>query len=495
MNYLRRSNYLHGLQCHRCFWYEQKQPGRATPTSESQQWLLDQSREVRRRAREHFPEGRLIDTTDPREAVEQTQEFITNGISCIFNASFIFNDTWWVRCDILEKDSNSWKIIEVEASADVKEEHLSDLAFQKYVLTEQGVTISGTKVMHINRECVYRDLSNLFTTEDVTDQVNQQIDDVPNNIETFKTILDEDVEPNVSIGEQCDKPHRCPFKEYCWRGVPKCCSIFTIPQLGWDKKTELVERDILGIHDLPDDFRRTELTENQRDYVNIVLNNQPEIDNEAIRNKLSELKYPIHFFDFETSNPAVPRFEGLRSYQQFPFQYSCHILKSDGSLTHREYLHTDTTDPRLPLLESLLNHISDVGSVVVYSASFERRVLEDLAQFFPEHSTALQSIISRLWDQLVIFRHHYKHPEFYGSNSLKAVLPVLVPCLSYEDLDIQEGNDAQAVWNIMIKTTNEEARDNMINNLKAYCKMDTLATVKIHKALLRQVDELCSAHC
>ena len=154
----------------------------------------------------------------------------------------------------LRKTRNSWKIIEVEASADVKEEHLSDLAFQKYVLTEQGVTISGTKVMHINRECVYPDLSNLFTIEDVTDRVNQQMDDVPNNIETFETILDEDVEPNVLIGEQCDKPHPCPFKEYCWRDVPKCCSIFTIPRLSWDKKNELVERDILSIRDLPDDF-------------------------------------------------------------------------------------------------------------------------------------------------------------------------------------------------------------------------------------------------
>ena len=492
MNYLRRSNYLNGLQCHKRLWYEQNHPGRATPTSRSQQRLLDQSREVRRLARERFPEGRLIDTTDPREAVEQTQEAINSGISCIFEASFIFNDTWWVRCDILEKGSNSWKIIEVKASNKVKKEHLPDLAIQKHVLTEYGIPISGTQLMHTNRECVYPDLSNLFTIEDVTDRVNQQMDDVPNNIEAFKTILDEDVEPNVSIGEQCDNPNRCPFKEYCWSDVPECCSIFTIPNLRANRQTELVERDIFSLCDVPCDFP---LSENQRDYVNMVLNNQPEIDDEAIRNLLSELEYPIHFFDFETSNPAVPRFEGLSSYQQFPFQYSCHILQSDGSLTHHEYLHTDTTDPRLPLVESLLNHISDVGSVVVYSASFERRILEDLAQSFPEHSAALQSIISRLWDQLVIFRDHYKHPEFYGSNSLKNVLPVLVPCLSYEDLDIQEGNDAQAVWNIMIKTTNEEARDNMINNLKAYCKMDTLATVKIHKALLRQVDELCSTHC
>ena len=449
-----------------------------------------QSNEVGRLAREHFPGGLLIDATG-LESVEQTQEAIRSGIPYIFEGSFIFNDIW-VRCDILEKDSNSWKIIEVEASADVKEEHLSDLAFQKYVLTEQGVTISGTKVMHINRECVYPDLCNLFTTKDVTDKVDRLMDDVPNNIETFKAILDGDVEPEVLIGEQCEKPHPCPFKDYCWRDVPKCCSIFTIPRLSWDKKTELVERDILSIHDLPDDFQ---LNDGERAYVNMVRDNKPKIDKEAIRHKLSELEYPIHFFDFETSNPAVPRFEGLSSYQQFPFQYSCHILQSDGSLTHHEYLHTDRTDPRLPLVESLRNHISGVGSVVVYSASFERRILEDLAQSFPEHSAALQSIISRLWDQLVIFRDHYKHPGFYGSNSLKAVLPVLVPCLSYEDLDIQEGNDAQAIWNMMIKTTNEEARDNMINNLKAYCKMDTLATVKIHKALLRQVDELCSAHC
>ena len=485
-NYLRRSNYLHGLQCHKRLWYEQNHPGRATSTSRSQRRLLDQSREVRRRARCEFSGCRRIDTTDPQEAAEQTQEAIRSGVSCIFKASFIFRDTWWVRCDILQRDSNSWKIIEVEAAADVKEEHLSDLAFQKYVLTEQGVTISGTEVMHINRECVYPDLCDLFITEDVTDQVNQLMDDVPNNIEIFETALNGNAEPEIPIGRQCDNPDRCPFKEYCWRDVPECCSIFTIPRLSWDKKNELVERDILGIRDLPHDFR---LNDGERAYVNMVLNNQPEIDNEAIRQLLSELEYPIHFFDFETLNPAIPRFEGLRSYQQFPFQYSCHILQSDGSLTHHEYLHTCTTDPRLPLVESLLNHISDKGSVVVYSASFERRILEDLAEFFPEHSEALQSIISRLWDQLVIFRNHYKHPEFYGSNSLKDVLPVLVPSLSYEDLDIQEGNDAQAVWDEMINTANEEARNNMINNLRAYCEMDTLATVEIHNALHREIDE------
>ena len=489
---LTKSKYLNGLQCHKRLWYEKNPPERVTATSKSQQLIFDQGVEVGRLARDHFPEGRLIDARDPVESVEQTQEAIRRGIPYIFEVSFIFNDIW-VRCDILEKDSDSWKIIEVKASNNVKDkdkykkEYLHDLAIQKYVLTEYGTPISGTQLMHTNKKCVYPDLSNLFVIEDVTDKVDQLMNDVPNNIETFKAVLDGDVEPEVLIGRHCEKPHRCPFKKYCWRDVPECCSIFTIPRLSWDKKTELIERDILSIHDLPDDFR---LNDGERAYVNMVLDNKPKIDKETIRHKLSELEYPIHFFDFETSNPAVPRFEGLSPHQQFPFQYSCHILQSDGSLTHHEYLHTDATDPRLPLVESLLNHISDVGSVVVYYAPFERRILKDLAQFFPKHSEVLQSIISRLWDQELIFKRHYKHPEFYGSTSLKYVLPVLVPWLSYEDLDIQEGNDAQAVWDVMIEITNEAEKNDMINHLKEYCKRDTLATVEIRKALLRQVDEL-----
>ena len=483
--YLTKSKYLNGLQCHKRLWYEKNHPGRATATSRAQKRIFNQSNEVGKLARDHFPPGCLISTTDPRESVEQTQEAIRHGIPYIFEASFIFNNIW-VRCDILEKDSDSWKIIEVKASTKIKEEHLPDLAIQKYVLTEYGIPISGTQLMHTNRECVYPDLSNLFVIEDVTDQVDQLMNNVPDNIETFKTILDGDVEPNVSIGRQCDKPNRCPFKEFCWRDVPER-SIFTIPNLRANRQTELVERDIFNLSDVPDDFQ---LTQNQRNYVNMVLNDQPEIDDEAIRDKLSDIEYPIHFFDFESYNPAVPRFEGLSPYQQFPFQYSCHILQSNGAITHHEYLHTDITDPKLPVVQSLLDHISDAGSVIVYLASFERGILKALAQFFPEYSEALQSIISRLWDQLEIFKKHYKQPGFGGSNSLKHVLPILVPSLSYQNLDIQEGDDAQAAWDMMIKTTNEEEKSNMINDLKAYCKMDTLAMVEIHKALLRQVNEL-----
>ncbi|MXV77674.1 DUF2779 domain-containing protein [Candidatus Poribacteria bacterium] len=489
-NYLTKSKYLSGLQCHKRLWNEVKHPNRAADTSISQKRKFDQSKEVGILARDHFTNGVLIDAIDPLVSVEQTAEAIERGDSCIFEASFIFNDVL-VRCDIIQKDSNSWNIIEVKASTVnqtvkdsriVKVEYLHDLAIQKYVLAGHGLSISKTKLMLIDsKECVYPDLGNLFIIEDATEQVNQLMGDVPSNVETFKTIINGNDEPQVLIGDQCKKPYTCPFKEtYCWMDVPQK-SIFTIPGLRWNKKGELIERGIFSLEDVPDDFA---LSEKQRTYVNSVIDEQPVIDIPAVQRLLSDLEYPVHFFDFETDNPPIPRFEEVRPCQHFPFQYSCHVLKSDGSATHYEYLHTDTSDPRRPLLESLFNHISPSGSVVVFNATFERLRLNELTVSFPEYSSELESIINRLWDQLDIFKNHYMHPDFCGSNSLKDVLPVLVPSLSFKNLDVvHDGLEAQALWDLMINTTSESKQSDMIEHLKEYCKLDTLAMLEIHKVL------------
>lgn len=481
LNHLTKSKYLHGVQCHKRLWYEKNYPGRGANNSISQQRRFKQSKEVGVLAREYFPDGVLINAIDPLVSVEQTEAAINRGDTCIFEATFIFNDVL-VKCDILEKDANSWRITEVKASTSIKEEHRDDLAIQKYVLTGYGLTISKTQLMLINsKECVYPDLSNLFTIEDVTDQVDELMDDIDCHVEKFKTILNGNDEPQVLIGEQCKKPYPCPFKEYCWRDVPEK-SIFTIPSFNnKHKKAELIKKGIFNLGDIPTDFP---LSQKQWVYVNSVLDTQPIIDLAAIKRLISDLEYPIHFLDFETDNPAIPRFDGLRPYQQFPFQYSCHILRHpDSEVEHHEYLHTDTSDPRKPLLESLLTHISPRGSVVVYRASTEGGVLKSLATSFPEHASILQSIIDRLWDQLVILQNHYKHPDFGGSNSLKDVLPVLVPSLRHEDLDVQEGTEAQAVWNLMLNTTNEREKSEMIKHLREYCKLDTFATVEIYKVL------------
>ena len=252
-------------------------------------------------------------------------------------------------------------------------------------------------------------------------------------------------------------------------------SIFTIPYLTWAKKTHLNSTRSVRIADLPSDFQ---LTENQQAYVDAVQQNQPQINHAGIAVSLAELIFPIHFFDFETLNPAIPRFDGLKPFEQFPFQYSCHVLQDNGTLELHDYLHEEPTDPRLPLVEALVEHIAPVGSVVVYHKSFEGERLRNLAQIFPKYAEALLSIEARLWDQETIFKQHYRHPAFLGRTSIKKVLPVVVPGLNYNSLEVQNGAIAQAIWDAMICTEDPTVRQQLRKDLRDYCTQDTFCNVQ-----------------
>jgi hypothetical protein len=160
-------------------------------------------------------------------------------------------------------------------------------------------------------------------------------------------------------------------------------------------------------------------------------------------------------------------------------------LTDDGNLTHYDFLHTTGDDPRRPLVESLLDHIGPTGHLVAYNISFERRILQQLAHQFPQYAGRLHDMADRLWDQLAIFRQHYQHHGFTRSNSLKAVLPMVVPELSYRSLAVQDGTQAQVVWEEMIASTDASEKKQIATQLRNYCHLDTLAMVEIHQALSR----------
>ncbi|MBI2486886.1 MAG: DUF2779 domain-containing protein [Deltaproteobacteria bacterium] len=478
---LSKSKYLSGLQCEKRLWLEINDPDRAAPVSELQQRLFDQGKEVGELARSHFPGGYLIyiDRSRIFDSARETEKAISRGENVIFEASFIHDDTI-VLCDIIAKnDDGTWDIIEVKSAGEVKPEYIPDIAVQKYVAEGSGLTVRKTKIMYINKECVYPNLSNLFLTEDITEEVRQLIEEVSANIRTFKELVMNEVEPEIVIGPHCSSPYECPFIEYCWRDVGDR-SVFQIPNFSLAKKMSLRERGILLIDHIPHDFP---LSHNQRDYVSRRLTGRTYINKKLIREMLSQLEFPIHFLDFEADNPTVPRLHGMRPFQLIVFQLSCHILNEDGRLEHFEYLHVDMSDPREGVIERLINIVNKKGPVVVYNASFERRVINELASAFPNYKAELGSINSRLWDQLNIFKSHYKHPGFGPSNSLKCVLPVLVPHLNYQELNVSDGTEAQVFWNTIIRTDDDEGRGKMINDLKEYCTLDTLGMVEIHKFL------------
>ncbi len=469
---------MSGLQCLKKQWREKNEPLQLRFTvSENQRFEI--GRRVGDFARAQLSHGVLINGKDLDDELTQTKQHIAQKTGVLFEAAFIHDDVL-VKTDILVNcGDRGWTLIEVKSGTKVKDEYIFDAALQYYCLVGAGLKIHKVFIRHINKDCVYPDLKNLFTTVEVTKKVKGIQPGIKYCLDEEKKTLD-GTEPDIEIGQHCKKPYLCQYKNECWQSVPQQ-SIFNIPYLAWDKKENLVATGVYSIDNIPQQYK---LSDKQWAHVKMVRAGYPIIDRYTIGKKLAELKYPLYFLDFETDASAIPRFDGMKPYQKFPFQYSCHIVDSNDTLSHLEYLHIERTDPRRMIAERLLTDLGKRGSIIVYNAQFEISVIKYIAEIFPDLKDPLLRLIARIWDQLDIFKRHYSHPEFNGSNSIKTVLPVLVPSLNYKSLEqVQNGTDAGAIWHNAIHDLDDERSSASFENLKAYCKMDTLAMVKIHEHL------------
>ena len=484
---LSKSRFLAGLQCRKRLWLEVHHRELAEEPGPATQRIFDSGHEVGERARTEFPGGVLIDPPpyEIERALRETDEAIASGATTLFEPAFMF-DNIFVRVDVLrQNDAGVWDLIEVKSTTRANDSHVADVAVQKYVVEGSGLTVGDVSVMHLNRECRHPDLANLFVIESVAERVSSMWPTLKPRIAEFNRLLLESAVPVIPIGRHCNDPYSCPFIDHCWKDV-KHPSIFTIPRISKKRVDALIDQDVTGIVDVPDTFR---LSENQRRYVDLFKNGQKQIMWPAIRDMISQLEYPLLFLDFETQADPIPRHRGLRPYDQFPFQYSLHTMLEDGTLLHTEYLHRDTTDPRRPLTESLIGDIGDSGTIIAYNAPFEKRVIRDVSRIFPEHRRTLHGYLHRFWDLLDVFRNYYFDPAFGGSNSIKHVLPVLVPELSYATLEVQSGDVAQLAWKEMISTADRSKRLELERSLKEYCKLDTLAMVELYRALRNRIPE------
>ena len=202
---------------------------------------------------------------------------------------------------------------------------------------------------------------------------------------------------------------------------------------------------------------------------------------------LSEIVYPVYYFDYETSQSLLPPWDGTRPYQQVPFQYSLHIQREPGGeIEHREYLHRDGSNPMPALLETLREDVGKTGSVLVWYEGFGKARNNEMAAAVPEYAAFLDDLNARVVDLMKPFADEtITDPAFKGSASIKAVLPVLMPELTYDDLDIGEGSSASRLWKeVTLINPDASEREKVYADLVEYCTLDTWAMVAIHRKLL-----------
>ena len=443
-----KSDYMLFLKHPAWLWVKKNAPSKLPPVDDNTQAMFDAGHAFEPYAESLFPEGVSLGFSDYDEywtLPERTVGAIESGAHVLFQPRFNWGDFTCI-CDIVKfVDDGVADLYEIKASTSAKTEHEFDLAFQVAVLEGSGYKVRNVFVTHVNNQYVRNgeiEADKITTITDVTEKVRARSEATSKYMPMAVTVAKQptmpDPDPNLAkLGSKKD-----------WLKVYE--NIVPQEPKVWPQDTA------------------------------------PTINSEAILQFLGGLQYPLYFLDYETLMSLIPYFDGLRPYQQVPFQYSMHLLQTpDASLQHKEYLHQANSNPSRPLTEQLLADIGDVGTVLVWYEGFEKSRNTELGEMIPEYRDAMERLNGRVIDLMTPFKEKwYDDPRFEGSASIKKVLPVLCPELSYKTLGIQEGASAQRLWmEAILDGTRDGEKQQILGDLVEYCKLDTLAMVEIYNKL------------
>jgi predicted RecB family nuclease len=483
-----KSQFMSGVQCLKRLYWQVHEPELGLFSDAAAVAIMEQGGEVGRLARQLFTGGVEVSSRDPEQAIRITRELIANPeVPAIFEAAFE-NGGVFVRVDILHRRRDGrWRLIEVKSTASPKEEHVDDVAIQHRVVSRCGLDLASSCLAHVNRNYVFQggsiDVHRFFRIRNLTRRVERLLPKLTFLLRSELRVLVMPMAPQIPPGSHCTNPITCEFFDRCNRPLPTD-HIGYLPRLHASAAEELEELGVESIRDIPEDFS---LTDRQRIACTSVQTGKPWFG-EELGKVLESLTYPRYFMDFESVNPAIPRFSGMRPFDQLPFQWSVHVQrKPDAEPEHYEFLATDRSDPRREFITSLCGALGESGSIVVYAA-FESQRLSELAAWLPEFAEQIKKIQCRLWDLLPVVRNHVYHPQFAGSYSLKYVLPALVPEMSYDGMVVANGQDAGLAWESLVRgTADQDKRDKIRKALLDYCGQDTLALVRLLEQLRARV--------
>lgn len=463
--------------------------------------------EIAQRLYDPSGEGLLIDlhALGVKGALEQTAK-LTGTRQPVFEAGFSAKGAM-AFADVLlpvtaRHASNAWRMVEVKSSTSVKPYYRDDIAIQAYVARASGLDLIGVAVAHIDTSFVYEGggkYEGFLAEVDLTAEAFSRTDEVSEWIASAQSTAAKRQEPAMATGAHCSSPFSCGFLAHCSAqeisGSSSSLAEFPVqwlPRLqSAGLKAQVTANPNQDMRDVPD----SQLNALQLRVKKHTLSGAAFFDEAEAQKALAEkfaLDLPVYFLDFETQSSAVPAWAGMHPFEKSVFQFSVHHISMDAELTHCSFLDVSGNDPGVNLVEQLLAACDEQGAVMVYNQSFESSVIGALAQRYPVHSPALLALQQRLVDLLPITRKHYYHPDQHGSWSLKQVLPTLAggEKLNHTELaGVQTSSDAPLAYlEATSSATTAERKAQIELQLLAYCRLDTLATVRLWAMLAGRAD-------
>jgi len=321
---LSKSKYCRAVQCNKMLWLDINKPEEAIQTTDESIFITGSK--VGELARGYFGDYISIEYSEDglSKMIEETEIHIQNAPNIITEASFCYQNNF-CSVDILKNDVDGVEIYEVKSATSVKNINLDDVSYQVYILQGLGYKVKSANIMYINDEYVRQgeiELQKLFNIEDVTEIAFSKQDEIKNKIREISEYMQKQDETEQNIGMQCFEPYDCAYWKHCTKNLPEK-NVFSIHNMWKSKKLDLYNKGIYKYEDLVNE----NINETYKQQVEVELTGESVIKKDEIREFMKTLYYPLYFLDFETFQQAIPEYDGIRPYQQIPFQYSLHYLE------------------------------------------------------------------------------------------------------------------------------------------------------------------------
>ena len=253
-----KSKYMAGVQCLKRLYWQVHEPelGGSVPDAAAIA-IMEQGREVGKLARQLFAGGVEVPFCDTEQAIRITRELIANpDVPAIFEAAFE-NGGVFVRVDILHRRrDNRWRLIEVKSTADLKEQHLDDVAIQCRVASRSGLDLASSCLAHVNRNYVFQggtiDVRRFFKIRNLTRRVERLLPKLTFQLRSEHRVLAMPNPPDIPVGPHCTNPITCEFLDRCNPPLPND-HIGYLPRLHASAAEELEE---MGVEIHPRNSRR-----------------------------------------------------------------------------------------------------------------------------------------------------------------------------------------------------------------------------------------------
>lgn len=486
MTAISKSIFIKAEDCLRSIWlgaYAQEEATK-TNTQKAQEGIT-----IGKIAQNYFGRSVVVPIGSREVMAQVTRELIEAGEPVICEATFLMEDLV-CRVDLLVVEPEGVRIVEVKSASNVDEKHVHDASFQAWLVEQCGYRVLDISIMHVNKNYVRHgdiDPKGLLVCEKINRVSSEEIEDT---VEAIRQTLKKSEAPEFKIVSTCKT---CEFKGYCWRSIPHP-SVFDIGDIQIATAMKKKEQGILSFEDAYVNLDK--FTPKQQVQICATVENSPHVEAEQIRNFLDTLHQPLYFLDFETARSAIPYFDGVRPYEQVPTQYSLHILEN-GQLDHRECLvEHDDPDPKRTIAERLCVDIPAGSTVVAYHSSFEEGRIREMSEHCSDLAEHLESwfLFEKkkgtygLCDLEIPFSERWYYvPAMRGKSTIKCVLPALYPDdpdLDYSVLEgVHSGTEAIEAF-LSLSGMDPEDRERTRKQLLEYCKLDTLAMVRLYEKLV-----------